>query len=368
MTVTSGLTATSLPTWRSARSAIIANTARALIACVGDSTTLGEGSDGDLKRFVKNQAWPALLAIDLTNAKVSAHANSFFGDGALFADFFGSDLRIAEVNPTEHDWGASTRFPTVGGYVVANIVSTSTITFTPDGPVDTVDVYDLTQAATSPFTIASSVTPTSITISPPATMGVTLRKSTASLPNGRQTINIAATIAGPADAGVFLVGVDAYNSAIKDAGIANLGWAASRTSDWVNADGPGAPLNALTALGAKLTFIDLGINDMTQKVPMETYRANMRILIETAMKIGDVVLIVPNRFLATIISDATQDGYDQVLYDLSTQYGIPLYDAGKALGTFAAAKAAGYMFDDVHPSAQGYAVMAQGLADLLLAN
>ena len=364
---TANFTATSLPIWRSARAEIVANHARGGIACVGDSTTAGLGSGGTLVGYARTSAYPTALATYLTEAKIPAHASSFFGDEGLFANFYSSDARIHEINATRHDWVSAPNVPTVGGYVFVNITSTSTIVFTPDDIFDTVDVYDTAPPTGAPFTVDADGART-ITIAPATDPAQPVRKSTGTFVLGKHSINIAATEAGPDLSGVQLVGVDAYDSTVKDAAIWNLGWAGSQTSDWVATGKSTSPLTVLAKLSPKLTLIDLGINDLSQQITSDIYRTNMTTIVAAALKNGDVILIIPNRISPALATDAAQDAYATVITALALQFGIPVFDASKALGSFQSASAAGYMFDDAHPSAMGYARIAQGLTAMLMAN
>ena len=297
-------------------------------------------------------AYPKQLADVLAGAAQPPHASSFFGDGGFLANVYAADPRLSQTANTS-DW-VVTFLPTVGGYPLANVTSTTTLSFAPADPFDTVDVYDIAIPERAVFGIAfDGNVPTLSVLAPPPGSALAVRRSTARVSLGNHMVGITPASRGATIAGTVLIGIDTFDSTRKDAAVWNLGWSGSQTSDWAGGAQPYAPLAVLKQLAPQVTIINLGINDMGQRVSPEAYRANLQKIIEAVRSVGDVLLVVPNRFEPAAVSDATQDAFAAVLSDLSKQYDLPLLNLAKLLGTFSEAKAAGFMTDGVHPSAKG---------------
>ena len=152
---------------------------------------------------------------------------------------------------------------------------------------------------------------------------------------------------------------------------------------WNSADGRNAISSAL-ALKPDVLFLSFGMNDsardMAKYVPLETYRENMRYMIERAQAAGArVILVIEN----PIGEDDYYTRHDHAVFDplgginafflqyvetareLGKEYGLVVMDMhrifsedGRSLDVLLA--------DGVHPSAQGYALYAAALADALI--
>ncbi len=155
---------------------------------------------------------------------------------------------------------------------------------------------------------------------------------------------------------------------------------------WNSSDGRAAFSSALSQKPDVL-LLSFGMNDaaldMAKYVPLETYRENMRDMIERALAAGArVVLVIENpigeagyytRHDRTVFepyggANAFYQQYIQAARGLAAEYGLVTADLYRIF--LETAKTAGIAVDDlladgVHPNARGYALYASALVDAL---
>lgn len=178
-------------------------------------------------------------------------------------------------------------------------------------------------------------------------------------------ITIGALTNGGNVGGITILSVDTYNSNSKDIAIWNMGASGSDTAFWLG-DTPSAPMNVVITLDPDLTFINLGLNDLSQRVPVETYAANMRAIVRKARLTGDVVLVIPNRIDPSVTLIDLQLAYEAALFRIASEFGLAVVSLPVALGEFNVASSSGYYFDGVHLTSAGYRREASEVRDLLL--
>jgi lysophospholipase L1-like esterase len=360
----SNLTPANTVQWRNARSAALANLARARVAAIGDSTTAGLGSAGALWTNSTTQAYPVQLAVYLSSRGLVAHSSSFFGDLGAVTEFPGTDPRIS----LGAGWLIDDNQPTLGGFPVVNATTSSPLAFRPQTVADRVEIYDVPLANGATMDVWVSGT-TITSIAPPASPAIIPRRTTISFPrNTDPEIAINARVNGGAIAGFQLIGMDAYDSTRADVAIWNMGASGTKTDFWLTSGHVGAPLDTLVSLRPDVTLVNLGINDMVMRTDPAVFKANMRAILLRADGAGDVVVIVPNRVDPLSVPIDLQKAYETALFELSTELAIPIVSIPSIIGEFEQARAVGYYFDDVHLSAAGYAKVAATLGELLLAN
>lgn len=355
--ITSGLNSPSFVTWKHARSMV--QSEHISIAAVGDSTTAGWGSGGNGATNARAGSWPTLFAQDLSAAGLPARSSSFFGDGGFLAKLTAADPRVSMAS----NWVASPE-TTLGGYPFAGNSTAGEFRFTPEQDFDTVVVYDGDGPKDAPMSVKVDGDDESASnILPPLVKREGAGITELQAMRGHHAVTVAPTFNDSSYGQMRLIGIDTYDSTAKDVSVHNLGFSGSTTVDWTKTD---QPLAVLAQLKAKLTFIDLGLNDMSSKMPVATFRANLKQIALAAAKSGSVVLVIPNRSNPGYVSDQTQDQFDAAILSLGAELQMPVVSLPKLLGTFAAAKAGGMMSDDVHLSAKGYALVAEALSQVAM--
>jgi lysophospholipase L1-like esterase len=278
-----------------------------------------------------------------------SRASSFFGDSAFLDRYSAADPRLVGL------WASVTAQPGVGGYPLQSIGLTP-LSFRLGVVADTVDIYDRPRAdgATMEVTVQNRV---ARTVAPASG---SFRRTTVTFPREPSPeITIRVTSQEPTLGPLHLLGMDAYDSTTPEVAVWNMGAAGFRTVEWLGAG------ETLAAYDPDLTLINLGINDLGQALPVETYRRNMRTIVLAAKAAGDVVLIVPNQVNPSYFPLGRQQDYEAALRDLAAELGVVLFSVPAAIGEFSQAQASGFMADDTHPSAAGYARIADALAELL---
>lgn len=361
--IITGLTPESLSAWRAARDAVQSGQARASIAAVGDSTTAGWGSGGDAATNAHAGAWPTLFAQDLASAGLPARQSSFFGDGGFMVQLTSADHRLS-YSP---NWAPAGE-PSIGGYPLSGNSTEGALHFAPDQDFDTIVVWDGDGTTQAPMTVKVEDDEEGGTdIIPPPTPRPNAGRTEAMVMRGRHVVTVSPTLNDPTYGQARLLGIETYDSSLKDVAVHNLGFSGSTTAEWTKTGYPYAPLTVLAQLAPKLTFINLGINDMAKREDVAIFTANLRKIVAAARKSGSVVLVVPNRTNPGYTTDQVQDTYDKAIEDLAAELHLLVASLPKLLGSYNQAKAAGMMSDDTHLSGKGYALVAEALSQVALA-
>lgn len=330
--------------WRAAVARARTGGAPAKLALIGDSTTRGMGANGAV--FGSNlaaKAYPSVLAAALTKTLLPAQNNSFFGNGAstLTAD----DTRVTMTG----GWAA-------GGIlgVGASVITTSAtgvLTFTPTANCKTFDIYYLQGGGLGSFNIDVGG------------VGTTLVNTAGTSQIKKATIVAGSSSLAPLNitwvsGACFVQGVEGRDPADLIS-VWNMGWAASKAADWNNAaNATFGPQFTLSQYLPDLTIICLTINDGSAATISPTYQSDLQALITQASITGDVALMIgvpSNTATASAANQATCLAVNQAL---SVSNGIPLIDLSYRWGSYAVSNPLGMYFDNVHPTAQGYADVA----------
>lgn len=152
---------------------------------------------------------------------------------------------------------------------------------------------------------------------------------------------------------------------------------------WNSADGRNAFASAM-ALKPDVLFLSFGMNDsaldMAKYVPLETYRENMRYMIEGAQKAGArVILVIENpigeedyytrhdrsAFEPVGGISAFYLQYVEEARELAKEYDLTMMDMHRIF-TEDSRPLDDLLADGVHPSAKGYALYAAALTDALV--
>lgn len=333
--------AAGLPGWSAAVRRAEVRQGRARLLCIGDSTTAGYGVG-------REGAWPRKLA-ELMAGR-GGRETAFFGNAGLGATYDGRMARGA-------GWTADTTKGLGGGFHRNLSVTANPLIFTPQTAFDAVDVYLF--GTTSVRVTIGSGTPVTATGAFGNQVGkVTVTCAQAGLSRGLHTVAIRALNDGGN------TGLDCHDAA---AGISvlNAGVSGWRAGDFVPANYGVA--DTIDVLNPDLTLYNVGINDWTYSPqPSEAaWKADVQTVISRCLAIGsEVLLISPNPVGPSFAAaEARRATYRQWLTDLASANAMPApFDLAPVLGgSYAAANAAGYMFDELHPSVSGHARIAEAL-------
>jgi lysophospholipase L1-like esterase len=355
----------SLPRWQAALAAQQAGTRNANVLFVGDSTTfgLGGGTGGSNETNCKNNCFVSMLIALVANSSNSSWFGDASGGQASFATY---DARIGSEGSwqlSEDPEGFNFSVPVLGGpaLVVPSGGGTSPLTFTPTNAVDTFVIYYLRYPGSGGLniyidgTLQTNVSEDIASGTGQASVTVTAASA------GTHTVGVASD--GTA-ANVFLCGIRAYNSAVKEISLMNAGWSGSTANNWVNpvnsSGAAYAPLPTISAWAAPdLTFIDLTINDWRGD-GSGNYSDEIQAIITQAQTTGDVVLMtgVPSNG----IDQAFMQGFVDTILSLATANNCPVIDFFSLWGK---AWVSSWMYNDFHPNATGYAQQAPVIANMI---
>ena len=352
-----------LPRWSAAVRAMQAGQRNARVLCLGDSTTAGHGAYavgmGDNN---KAGSWPSQLASQLTARGLRASRRSTRGNQNA-ADITAFDPRVTFPDGTE-GWTVSSGVnnATVGGFFIGTTGS-GRLRFDPGGVVDTFEVYFALTLSVSALSLAIDGGATLATLSTDRGAGVNrIGKVTLSVPRGVHVLDLAK----PAEFAniAWICGLSAHDSTQREISVLNAGWSGATSGDLANTVVAWNTVNALAQHAPDLVVICIGINDFNSASPPseETFKANVLALVTASVAAGaDVLLAIPNPIGGAYAANhAVFAGY---VGDVATANGLKApIDFRSVLGsTHTVANAAGYMRDDLHPNAAGYARMAEAV-------
>lgn len=348
-----------MPHWTACTAKVKINTGNCRVLMVGDSTTYGLGSNGTLSTGdVTVGSYPANLAKYLNSSVLPAQRDAAIGAGGGTGNgnaCGGNDARIACGGA----W-AFNGVTTAGGNTY-NAGATGTLTFTPTDSVNTfvfwyivnsglgAGTYAVDGGSTTAFNENGGSAITSVTV------------NAGSL--AAHTLDIAWT-----SGSIYLIGFEAYNSAVGSVRIENAGWSGSNSGNWNNFGSPWQPLNAVAGMAPDVILIDLGINDWNSGVTTATYAINIQALINAWKATSDIILVTPDPGAITVMPLATQQAFVSAMYQLAISNNLPLIDNFSRWGSYERANVAplSFYFNNQHPDALGYSDFAQSVAEKLL--
>lgn len=343
---------------------VLSGYARTTWLHTGDSTAYGTNAlmDGSMPTSIADYQVGYYLSKLFNGSAIPANSNGFFGAGSTGS---GDRSHVDDRITLGGGWFVYYNYAeTLGGglFALENQSTSETLSFTPDTAVDTFKVY----YATTPYSAVFSIdidggTPTNIDSN--GSSGIASATITDTL--GTHTLNI--KYVSGASKNVYIVGIEAYNSAIPDISIMNAGREGAKSVDFTSAGYGWAPFNVLPTAGQSLTiFSTLGINDMNGSVSAADYKTNMHnLVVQAKTSGGDVILVTPNWNYYYDMS-----AYIAKLKEIADEDDVCLIDTEQRWVSYAASQTFQFMrasgTEPVHPSLKGYADEAVAIYNVIM--
>jgi len=330
----------------------------------GDSTTAGQSAGVGTAQAVNS--WPMQMAGVLRGMGINAGADNYFSDkgswglAQTIANFESGDGRVSHTGAVA--LGAT---KAVGGNAF-NWSATGTLSFTAQEPVDTFKIWWRDGATGRNFTWqVDSGSTTQINSSNVTQLaGYNTPLSMGSL--GTHTVNLAWVLGS-----ITIIGVEAYNSARgKEMSLLNWGISGATSANLIdNTDAAAGRLATIATVKPAIVLFEAGINDWRTSVTVAAFKANVVTMVTTVLaNTGVPILVVPVFDPSATGNAANQTQYVQALYQVASEYNVPLFDIRKLWISNANAVALGYQpAGDVHPTTLGYGSMAVGMANMIRA-
>jgi lysophospholipase L1-like esterase len=333
-----------LSRWSEARSRARAGQGAARLLMLGDSTTFGYGAQGGAGHLRTPYSVPAQIAALVTASRaVRAQANGWMG-----LSLPAGDPRITLGT----GWTATASPPSLGGATVMATEVGSVLSFSPGAPVDHFTIYHIASPGNGAFLVDVDGTgAVPVDSRGPARIAA----FTLCVRPGRHTLNITSSALA---SGIFIVGCEAGLSAEDQVVVIGAGWQGAASAQIADDREYWSSANVIGQLRPDLTTINVGINDWYGDVPIAQFAAGVQSLVRAAAACGDVALFAPTPTNPAIVPAATQRSYVQALAQIADANAIPLIDLAARFGSWESANGRGWMNDDVHPNARGYAEVA----------
>lgn len=344
----------SLLNWKVARDNARSGKSNGVILALGDSTTVGFGSQGASFVNMKSGSWSTQLAAALSAGGVLSASQNCFCDFGYTTNAPTYDPRLSVAS-----WTLNSGVQAMAGQTWSASSAAGNLSFTPSVQTDTCDIYYVTNTTTGSFNAnVNGGTNTLVNSGVAAGYG----KLTISGSLGSNTYNVAFA----SGASVFIVGFNAYNSAAKQISVLNFGQGGATSAQILN--NVWASPNALIGvLAPALTIVQLGINDWLQGTGNSGLSSNVQTLITAAKPSGDVLLLTPIQGSPANEPFVTQQPYLDVYPQLALANNEVMLDVNRRWGGFLTANNNGFYYaDGTHGSLSGYADEAAALAKILM--
>jgi hypothetical protein len=353
---------TLFPRWRKAMGGVRSGTARARIACVGDSTTFGLGSVGSPASYsnAKAYSYPTQLAQALGPQKnLPAHWDSFWCDNALDS-VSGATLPLADPRMSLGAGWAMTGQQSMGGASLFNNSTTNPLSFTPINAFDTFDIWTLCNTGLGTITanIGGSALAT-VNTSTGTHGAVKTTVSTGAAP-ATGTINI--ELSGTLES-VFIIGLEAYNSTLPKVSVWNQGACGAEVSSLSASSSPWYWQPALVSAAPNLVICGIGINDGRLGESLATYIADYQQFITAVQAVCDMVMLIEVPSQIAVVPAATQAEFVAAQYQLAAANNLPVIDMSERWVSWVYSNNLGYYYDQLHPYAAGYGDVVQAILD-----
>jgi len=345
---------------RAALARVKAKTGNMRIGFIGDSTQTGAFSLGSGVGVIGNRAVShVVFAANALNSKdTPAISSSVWGDqnivGATTAQY---DPRVVQGS----GWGVATG-RSIGGFIHYNATTTASLTFLPTNEVDTFEIYYAIAAGAADFTVSRTGDTTSGTIVTAGANGIGKYTFTGAL-GGDNPISIQRTGTGT---GLFIIGINAYNSAQSSIQCFNWGWSSGAVADWCVSTLPYNPLPAMQYAACDHYVLTYGINEWASGVNLATSKANLATIVDALLLVGDVSLATGYPSQKSAATLAVQRSYIDALYDVANTRGLAVNDVWQKVGSYEQGNAFGYYANNLHPVRALYQLKAEADAAMIV--
>lgn len=357
---------------RSAYKNMLAGTSRCRLICVGDSNTAGPRQPDLTMQDTRDLSWPNVLAKKMAALGIPTTRSSVMCSQGIAIDEFAGEYH------TEVSMGAGWIYGGAGtegaaGFPFVNQSDDSTFDFTPRQAVNTFEIeYNRAAGATGHFAWSIDGGAFTTVSVDGATIGVLF--ITAGTPGaealatpGTHTLRIRRATLGSTTA-ITVRNIVAYNTAIPALDVINAGRSGATTGDWQAITAPTSPRRIIPYMLPHGIGLMLGINNMRGNTAADAqFTTDMNASIDYYSLSGNVILMVPFPIATSgasnnFCSEENQETWRQAIRAIAATRDLPLIDFALKFGTWAAANAPGDAFDNLHPSNQGYAKMADDWA------
>lgn len=353
------------PAWVAAIARVLAGTGQAIVALIGDSTTVGAGAGTGAKGAdgARPGAASARLVQLLNGVGIPAADDSFFGEHLLQAfsgvNFATYEARFATAGGAS--FYSDGQFQSLGGIPWRLSAAGHEVRFTPTNQVDSAKIIYFNRLGGS----------FDVTFAGGASLGITTGSGALSVGSVTKTfVKGAGQLAIKWSAGNnAIAGALLYDSTTPRVNVVNLGCYgdkltaamgyAKNANEWRG----GA---ALAALAPHLTIVDMTINSIQQDglSGVSSYRESLAKVASDVIAAGsDLMFALPNPIDSTFQTDGTALAYYGAIFDVADAYGARVVDVFGRMGDWTKANNAGLFFDSLHPSKAGYAAKAMCLAN-----
>jgi lysophospholipase L1-like esterase len=327
-----------------------AGTGNCRIICVGDSTTRGYNA-GIAGADIFDQAYPtvlaALLEADIDGVTVRSD-QSVIGTGGMASYAWGDGRITSTMTSLSGGVGAFFRATSAGSF-----------TFDPGYTWDTADIYYVrTSTIGFDYQIGAGapVSPTVAGTPQPAPAMISVSKAA-----GSETLTLSWT------AGDFrLAGVHLYNAADRLLQVFNAGVNGAQASSVTSSTAGTGGLHWIPFWDADLAILNFGINDFFVSKSVATFTSEMQQII-SAFKAAGTDVILTTSVPTSITGTPTHVEYMDALRDLAIANKLLLVDIFATWVDWATGNALGWYSDATHPTATGYAEIAEQIAGVISA-
>ncbi|MGK5028498.1 SGNH/GDSL hydrolase family protein [Janthinobacterium sp. MDT1-19] len=357
--------------WCAAKARVLSKSGRGVVALMGDSRTTGFGAAGTAN-FVgaraKNRA--AQLAAILNAQGLPAHTDSFFCDGNI--NSVGATVPQYDPRITMGaGWINSGAFNVVQwtgfGIAFSNLTTLNAMTFTPDNPTDTADVYYLTRPGFGSFTISVGG---NVIKTVDANVAQSIKKETVTFPRGANTITFMPVALG---SGVFVYGCDCYDSTMPKISVWTLGNSGGGVANLIYNTYPweGTQPFKLGVMTPDVVILDIGVNDANSAMALATYSQRLTTIVDNVQTGGSNCIL--STFLPASLTSWPRAApplvqpYWDAITSVALAKGLPLIDHASRFGSYELANPLGLYADTLHQNGVAMADQAQVDGAVLLA-
>jgi len=319
-----------------------------VVLCIGDSTTMGYDSTLQTPVDYTKTAYPKYLA-DIMNQATSASRDGFLGSG--------NTATLNQQITLGTGWTIdNTGITTINKDVFSAGINSAALTFQSLAAADSAVIYYVSGPSYGILqaNINNEKNQTIDTTNDVITLKSLIIKSSAA-PINNATVyvsNISSSLP------IKLLGIVFANTITPVINFINSGWSGSTSADWINPT-QFAVTSFLPAISADLIIINLGINDMNNKVDIASYQQNMQTLITSALKTSaDVILVIPSPIDVDSVTQDIQNQFSNVIALLAQNNKCNLIDLRTELNDWKSGNAISWYADNLHPSVQGYKAIA----------